>query len=94
MTGSRKAFHLFDFRSSSSHANIGYARDRAARLNLPDTAFRSSHSVELDMRDFNVHAPAILIFQGGRFVSPVIPGFRYAEDYEALIGRFLKSGEQ
>ncbi len=78
----------------SSHANIGYARDRTAGLNLPDTVFRSSHSIELEMRDFNVHAPAILVFQGGRFVSPVIPGFRYAEDYEALIGRFLQSGEQ
>ncbi len=78
----------------SDHANSRYARERASGLQLPDGAFRTSHSVELEMRDFNVHAPAILIYSDGRFVSPVIPGFRYAADYEALIGRFLDAARR
>jgi hypothetical protein len=78
----------------SRHANSRYARDRASGLQLPDGAFRISHSIELEMRDFNVHAPAILVYDNGRFVSPVIPGFRYAADYEALIVRFLDAARR
>ena len=78
----------------SSHANVEYARDRAGHLDLPDGFFRRCLSAELEQRDFNVHAPAILVFDAGRFISPVIPGFRYAADYEALIGRFLASARQ
>jgi hypothetical protein len=78
----------------SSHANVEYARDRAGRADLPDGIFRRCLSVELEKRDFNVHAPAVLVFNDGRFISPVIPGFRYAADYEALIGRFLASARQ
>jgi len=75
----------------SSHANIAYARDRIDGLDLPESVLRRGQSTELIGRDLFVHAPAILVFDGGGFVSPVLPGFRYAADYEALIGRFLAS---
>lgn len=75
----------------SSHANITYARDRIEGQNLPESVLRQSRSVVLTGRDLFVHAPAILIFDGGEFVSPVLPGFRFAADYESLIGRFLTS---
>ena len=78
----------------SSHANIAYARDRIQQLELPVTVLRQGQSVTLVERDLFVHAPAILIFDDGKFVSPVIPGFRYAADYEALIGRFLETARQ
>lgn len=78
----------------SSHANLAYARDRTDGMELPERAYRRSASVMLEEQDLNVHAPAILIFAGGRFVSPVIPGFRNAADYEALIERFLASARQ
>ena len=51
--------------------------------------FAVNRSTELATRDLNVHAPAILIYANGKFVSPVIPGFRYAADYESVILRFL-----
>ena len=77
----------------SSHANVAYARDRVDARELPETVLRQSESYELVSRNLFVHAPAILIFDGGEFVSPVLPGFRYASDYETLINRFLKEGE-
>ena len=73
----------------SSHANVDYARDSARRVGIPEEAFALNRSIELTMRDLNVHAPAILIYANGAFVSPVIPGFRRAADYESLIRRFL-----
>jgi hypothetical protein len=75
----------------NGHANIGYAHDRARRVDMPAAGFARNRSVELNMRALNVHAPAILIYAHGRIVSPVIPGFRYAQDYEGLIGQFLES---
>ena len=73
----------------SSHSNVDYAEDRARRVGIPRDAFALNRSIELTMRDLNVHAPAILIYANGAFVSPVIPGFRRAADYESLILRFL-----
>ena len=73
----------------SSHANIDYARDRAERVGIPEDAFALNRSIELTMRDLDVHSPAILIYANGEFVSPVIPGFRRAADYQSLILRFL-----
>ena len=79
----------------SSHSNVAYARDRIAGRDLPDSVLRAGQSVELVRRDLFVHAPAILIFDGGAFVSPVLPGFRRAADYAALIRRFLDAaGDQ
>jgi hypothetical protein len=73
----------------SSHANVEYARDRGSRVDMPEEGYMQNQSVELTMRDFNVHAPALLIYSDGKFAGPVIPGFRRAADYEALIARFL-----
>ena len=73
----------------SSHTNVDYARDRAKRVGIPDHAFALNRSVELTMRNLHVHAPAILIYSNGAFLSPVIPGFRSAADYESLMLRFL-----
>ena len=56
---------------------------------MPEEGFAVNRSTELATRDLNVHAPAILIYANGKFVSPVIPGFRYAADYESVILRFL-----
>lgn len=75
----------------SPHANVAYARDRIRGRDLPGNALRQSRSRELVDRDLFLHAPAILVFDDGNFLSPVIPGFRYASDYEALIRRFLES---
>ena len=75
----------------SSHANIEYARSRIVARNLPESILRRGQSTELVGRDLFVHAPAILIFDNSEFVSPVLPGFRYAADYEALIERYLNS---
>ena len=78
----------------SSHANLAYARDRIEGRDIPDSVLRRSQASELIGRDLFVHAPAILVFDGGKFVSPVLPGFRYAADYDVLIGRFLASAER
>ena len=73
----------------SSHANVTYARDRIDGRGLPESVLRQGHSPRLIEHDLFVHAPAILIYADGKFVSPVIPGFRYADDYEELISRFV-----
>lgn len=73
----------------SSHSNSNYARDRIHGRGLPESVLRQGRSPLLIERDLFVHAPAILIFAEGGFVSPVLPGFRYANDYVELIDRFL-----
>jgi hypothetical protein len=86
-----EALHIAVTPVLNEHANIGYAHDRARRVAMPTAGFAVNRSVELNMRALNVHAPAILIYAHGRIVSPVIPGFRYAEDYEGLIRGFIES---
>jgi hypothetical protein len=78
----------------SSHANVDYARDRIEGKDYPQEVLRQSNAGELIKRDLFLHAPAILIFDDGKFVSPVLPGFRYAADYEQLITRFLESADE
>ena len=78
----------------SSHSNVAYAREQIAGTGLPDSVLRLGRSTALVSLDLFVHAPAIVIFDNGRFVSPVLPGFRYAADYEALIGGYLKQASQ
>ena len=73
----------------SPHANVAYARDRLQDRGLPGTYLRMNDSVELVNRDLFLHAPAIIVFSGGEFVSPVLPGLRRADDYVDLIGRFI-----
>lgn len=73
----------------SDHANQEFASEELALAGIPTVALVRNRSVELIMRDLQVHAPAILVFANGEFVSPTLPGFRYAKDYEELISRFL-----
>ena len=73
----------------SDHANAEFAAEQSELSGIPAQALQRNRSVELIMRDLQVHAPAILIFRDGKFVSPTLPGFRYAKDYEALISKFL-----
>lgn len=77
----------------SPHANIDYARDRLQDRDLSENLLRENQSSELVRRDLFLHAPAILIFNDGGFVSQVLPGLRRANDYAALINRFLESTE-
>ena len=78
----------------SSHSNAAYAREQIAGMGLPDSVLRQGRSTVLVSLDLFVHAPAIVIFDNGRFVSPVLPGFRYAADYEALISGYLQQASQ
>ena len=78
----------------SPHANVDYALDRLRDRGLPADLLRQSESAELVKRDLFLHAPAIIIFNEGEFVSPVLPGLRRAGDYAKLIGRFLKNAEE
>lgn len=73
----------------SDHTNDDFAVEQSELSGIPATALQRNRSVELIMRDLQVHAPAILIFADGKFVSPTLPGFRHARDYETLISRFL-----
>ena len=74
----------------SPHANVEYARDRLEDRGLPVSLLRENQSSELVKRDLFLHAPAILVFDEGEFVSPVLPGLRRADDYAELISRFLE----
>jgi hypothetical protein len=78
----------------SPHANVDYARDRLRDRGLPAGLLRQSESAELVKQDLFLHAPAIIIFDEGEFVSPVLPGLRRADDYAELIGRFLGAAEE
>ena len=78
----------------SPHANVEYARDRLADRLLPEELLRESESPELVKRDLFLHAPAILVFDDGEFVSPVLPGLRRSDDYVELITRFLVNAGQ
>ena len=78
----------------SPHANIDYARDRLQDRDLPESLLQENASAELVKRELFLHAPAILVFSDGEFVSPVLPGLRRADDYADLIRRFLDSANQ
>jgi len=69
-----------------AHADPDFARREAVRGGIPAEGLREVASVELIMRDLQVHAPSILVFGTGT-VSPVLPGYRNAEGY----GRFLEA---
>lgn len=69
------------------HADLEFARREAHRVEMPPSSLRVAHSVELLMRDAQLHAPSLLIFSAGR-VSPVLPGYRNAEGYARFIEAF------
>lgn len=65
-----------------------FATREAARAGIPPEGLREAASVELIYRDAHVHAPAILVFDGGD-VSPVLPGYRSAAGYQRFLEGFL-----
>jgi hypothetical protein len=72
-----------------AHADTDFARREAARGGIPQQGLRVVSSVELVMRDLQVHAPSILVFSGER-VSPVLPGYRNADGYRSFLEAFLR----
>ena len=74
-----------------AHADMDFARREAARVGSPASALRTVASVELIMRDMQLHAPSILVFRGDR-VSPVLPGYRNADGYQSFFESFLEGG--
>lgn len=73
-----------------AHADLDFARREATRVGMPPEALRIASSVELLMRDGQLHAPSILIFTEDR-ASPVLPGYRDAEGYAEFIDAFRSS---
>jgi hypothetical protein len=65
-----------------------FARREAERVGMPPAALREVRSVELTMRDGQVHAPSILVFTGRR-ASPVLPGYRNAAGYRRYLRAYL-----
>ena len=65
-----------------------FAEREAGRVGIPKEGLRPITSVELIMRDLQLHAPAILVFAGDR-VSPVLPGYRNTEGYRRFLEAFL-----
>lgn len=61
-----------------------FAEAEAARGGIPEGGLREISSIELIMRDAQVHAPAILVFRAGA-VSPVLPGYRNAAGYRMFL---------
>lgn len=65
-------------------SDAGFAQREAERAAMPDSALRFLAATELILRDAQVHAPSVVVFQGVE-ASPVMPGYRNAEGY----GRWL-----
>jgi hypothetical protein len=65
-----------------------FAAREALRAGMPAEALRESASLELIYRDAHVHAPTIVVFDGGR-VSPVLPGYRDAAGYRRFLEDFV-----
>ncbi len=74
-----------------AHADTAFARREAVRAGIPAAGLREIASVELLMRDVQVHAPSILVLRSGR-TSPVLPGYRNAEGYGRFLDAFLGGG--
>lgn len=70
--------------------NRDFARREAERVGIPESGVREVGSVELWMRDAQVHAPSILVFGADR-VSPVLPGYRNESSYGAYLEAFLNA---
>ena len=73
-------------------ADMDFAEREAERVGIPRDGLRAITSVELIMRDLQLHAPAILVFRENR-VSPVLPGYRNADGYQRFLETFLGAAE-
>ena len=69
-----------------------FAAAAVAEGRLPVAALDVADSVELQFRELPLHAPAIVVFSGGRLQATVLRGYRSAEEYGAFFSRVL--GEQ
>ena len=65
-----------------------FARREAERVGMPAAGLAEVASLELIMRDIQVHAPSILIFDGSR-ISRVLPGYRDTAGYLDFLSAFL-----
>ncbi|MDA1102248.1 MAG: hypothetical protein O2956_01440 [Gemmatimonadetes bacterium] len=74
-----------------ARGDADFARREAERVGMPASALREIDSVELVMRDAQVHAPSILVFGPDR-VSPVLPGYRNSDGYGRYLTAFLTAG--
>jgi hypothetical protein len=73
-------------------ADADFARREADRVGMPPEALRAITSIELIMRDLQLHAPTILVFAEDR-VSPVLPGYRNSDGYRRFLEAFLGAAE-
>lgn len=70
-------------------ADRTFAARIAAERGLPSTALRVADSVELQFRDVLVHAPAVQVYAGSRFVGSAYPGGHTTDEYDAYFRRVL-----
>jgi hypothetical protein len=68
-----------------------YAAAVAREADLPSGALRTFTSVELTFRQLSLHAPALLVYDRGRFAGLAVPGYREAAGFEAAISERLRS---
>ena len=72
-------------------SDAGYAAAIAREAGLPPGALRTFNSVELMFRQVSLHAPAVLVYDCGRFAGLAVPGYREAAGFEAAISERLRS---
>ncbi len=66
-----------------------FAERAASSAGIPRHGLREIASIELILRDAQVHAPTVILFEGRR-VSPALPGYRNWEGYRSFIEAFLQ----
>lgn len=73
----------------ATDADRRFAAEAVASGRLPATALRAADAVELEFRGLALHAPAVLVFAGGRLRGAVLPGYKTADEYTAFFARVL-----
>jgi len=73
----------------AADADRRFAAEAVASGRLPATALRAADAVELEFRGLALHAPAVLVFAGGRLRGAVLPGYKTADEYSAFFTRVL-----
>lgn len=73
-------------------ADPAFAARVVRERGLPEAALRVADSVELRFRDALVHAPSVLVYDGGAIAGSVYPGGHTVEEYAAHFARVLTRG--
>ncbi len=73
----------------AADADRRFAAEAVTAGRLPATALRAADAVELEFRGLALHAPAVLVFAGGRLRGPVLPGYKTADEYADFFTRVL-----